>query len=420
MRPADLSRRSFVKLGLGSLAAALTLRELGAPSVSAGPKSPAKRCIVLWMNGGASHLDTFDPKPGTKAGGSFKAIRSRAPGLELSEHLPRLADLGDELAVLRGLSSKEGSHPRAQELGHTGFTPNPTVAAPAFGSYVARALGASAAELPPFVSLDGPSAGPGFLGASFAPLIVDEPGLAPKNLVPVSGVGAEREARRIGMLDTLEARFERETGDAKVQARRALYARAVRLAGSPKASLFDLGSEPEASKRAYGDSAFGRGCLVARRLVEAGVPFVEVTLDGWDTHQNNFARVRALSSTLDAGMSSLVRDLRERALLDSTLIVCMTEFGRSPRITADDGRDHHPSAYSVVLAGGGVRGGVVHGVTDAEGAEVVSGKVRVADVFATMADCLGLDPSASEMTPKGRPLSVTDRGKPIVEVRKPG
>jgi uncharacterized protein (DUF1501 family) len=416
MSPMHLSRRSFVKLGLGSLAAALTLRELGASAVSAGPKAAAKRVIVLWMNGGASHLDTFDPKPGTKAGGSFKAIRSRAPGLSLSEHLPLLADRATELAVLRGVSSNEGSHPRAQELGHTGFSPSPTVAAPAFGSYVARALGASAGELPPFVSLGGPSAGPGFLGASYAPLVVDEPGLAPKNLVPVSGVGAEREARRISMLDALEARYERDTGDAKVRARRDLYARAVRLAKSPKADLFDVSSEPEAIKRAYGDTGFGRGCLVARRLVEAGVPFVEVALDGWDTHQNNFARVRSLSGALDAGMASLLRELGERDLLSSTLVVWMTEFGRSPRITGDDGRDHHPAAFSVVMAGGGVRGGVVHGETDAEGAEVKKGKVRVADVLATMASCLGLDPAASQMTSSGRPLSLTDRGKPIGEV----
>ena len=215
------------------------------------------------------------------------------------------------------------------------------------------------------------------------------------------------------MLDAMEERFAHTTGDPKVEGRRQVYAKAVRLMSAPKLDAFDLSSEPEAARAAYGDTDFGRGCLVARRLVERGVKFVEVVLDGWDTHQNDFERGKTLMGTLDPAIAALLDDLAARGLLASTLVACMGEFGRTPRVNGNDGRDHWPQAWSAVLAGGGVRGGVVHGATDADGAAVAGTPTGVPDLLATLSTQLGLDPAHTETTPAGRPISVTDGGRPI-------
>jgi uncharacterized protein (DUF1501 family) len=229
-------------------------------------------------------------------------------------------------------------------------------------------------------------------------------------------VDAARLEDRKAALAFLEGRFAAETGDAKVASRRAVYDEAARLMGSPRLDAFDLSSEPKAALAAYGDSDVGRGCLLARRLVEAGVRYVEVQLDGWDTHKDNFNRTKKLCSQLDPAAAALLADLDARHLLAKTLVVVMGEFGRSPAINPDEGRDHHPKAYSALIAGGGIRGGVVHGKTDATGAEVVEGKTRVADVFATMATLLGLNPDESVTTRVGRPISVTDSGQVITPI----
>jgi uncharacterized protein (DUF1501 family) len=185
---------------------------------------------------------------------------------------------------------------------------------------------------------------------------------------------------------------------------------------SPKLRAFDLEDEPQSIRAAYGDTAFGRGCLTARRLVEAGVRFIEVMLDGWDTHKDNFTRVKSLCGTLDPAMSALLGDLAARSLLDRTLVVCMGEFGRTPRISSNDGRDHHPAAFSAVIAGGGVRGGIAVGETDEDGDRVVSGKVGMSDLFATLAEKLGMDPQATMQAPSGRPVTLTDGGTVIQEL----
>ena len=240
-----------------------------------------------------------------------------------------------------------------------------------------------------------------------------DPGAPPVNIRPARRVDGPREAERRSALAFLEGRFAAETSDPRIDARRAVYDGATRLMRSPHLGAFDLASEPAAARSAYGDTDFGRGCLLARRLVEAGVKYVEVALDGWDTHKDNFTRTKRLLSAVDPAVTALLQDLDARRLLDRTLVVVMGEFGRSPVINADDGRDHHPQAFSVVLAGGGVRGGVAHGKTDAAGGAVVEGKTRVADLFATMATLLGLDPDETVHTRVGRPISLTDSGQPI-------
>jgi uncharacterized protein (DUF1501 family) len=311
------------------------------------------------------------------------------------------------------MSSKEGNHPRAQYYVHTGYAPTPTVVHPSLGSWTCARLADANAELPAFVSIGGPSFGGGFLGVQNGPFVLQKAGAPPADAQLPQAVDRARFGRRLAALDAMEADFARATGDAKVEGRRQVYAKAVRLMDSPKIDAFDLSGESESTKKAYGDTDFGRGCLVARRLVERGVRFVEVVLDGWDTHQNGFERNKKLMGTLDPAFAALLDDLKARHLLGTTLVGCMGEFGRTPKINANDGRDHWPGAWSAVLAGGGIRGGVVQGATDEDGAKVAGTPTGVPDLLATMAQLLGLDPAHTEMSPVGRPISVTDGGTPI-------
>jgi uncharacterized protein (DUF1501 family) len=414
-----LDRRSLLRIGVGSVFGALVARSLEASTALAAGAPPArKKCavVVLWLNGGPSHVDTFDPKPGRPGGGPFRAIKTRAPRVTLCEHLPLLADRANHLALVRGMSSKEGNHTRAQYYVHTGYAPNPTVAHPSLGGWVSARGSDLEAELPAFVSIGGPSFGAGFLGVQNGPFVLQKAGAAPADVAPATGVDDARLARRLAALSAMDDEFSRSSGDTKVVGRRQVVTKAVRLMHAPKLDAFDLTSEPQATRAAYGDTDFGRGCLVARRLVERGVRFVEVVLDGWDTHQNNFDRTKALSGTLDASFAALLDELGARGLLATTLVACMGEFGRTPRINANQGRDHWPHAWTAVLAGGGVRGGTVHGATDEDGAKVVNAVTGVPDLLATMASAAGLDPDHTETSPAGRPIAVTDGGQVIRDV----
>jgi uncharacterized protein (DUF1501 family) len=409
-----LSRRTVLRVGASAMFGALVTRFFSTGSAfAAGPALKATACILLWLNGGPSHIDTFDPKPGRSTGGPFKAIKTRAPGLTLSEHLPHLAERANQLAIVRSMSSKEGNHGRAQYYVHTGYAPNATLVHPSLGAWASARLGDPHAPLPSFVSIAGPSFGAGFLGVQDGPFVLQKAGAAPADVSLSPGVDRARFERRLAALGAMEDRFAASTGDAKIEGRRQVYAKAVRLMGAPDLDAFDLGGEPESTRRTYGDTDFGRGCLVARRLVERGVKFVEVMLDGWDTHQNNFDRTRSQMAILDPAFAALLGDLAARGRLGTTLVACMGEFGRTPRINANDGRDHWPQAWSAVLAGGGIRGGVVRGATDEDGASVVTAPTKVPDLLATMATLLGLDPAQTVMTPAGRPISVTDDGSPL-------
>jgi hypothetical protein len=408
-------RRAILRVGTSAVFGSLVARYIAPLRAAAAdaPRAHANACIVLWLNGGPSHIDTFDPKPGRPTGGPFKAIKTRAKGMMLSEHLPRLAELGDKLALVRSMSSKEGNHARAQYYVHTGYAPNPTIVHPSLGGWTSARLGDASGELPAFVSIGGPSFGAGFLGVQNGPFVLQRAGAPPADVRLPAGVDRERFDRRRALLDDMDERFARATSDPKTEGRRQVYAKAVRLMQGPKLDAFDLTTESDATKKAYGDTDFGRGCLVARRLAERGVKFVEVVLDGWDTHQKNFERTTTLMATLDPALAALLQDLASRSMLSTTLVACMGEFGRTPRINANDGRDHWPGAWSALLAGGGVRGGVVYGATDEDGAKVAGPATGVPDLLATMAVQLGLDPEHTEMSPVGRPISVTDSGTPI-------
>jgi uncharacterized protein DUF1501 len=409
-------RRSFLTGGVGAaLSAAIPRWQIRAEEQSraGNKKARGKSCILLWMNGGPSHIDTFDPKPGTKTGGEFKAIDTRIRGAQFSEHLPLIAEQADKLAVIRSLTAKEGNHDRAVYLMHTGYAPSTTLQHPSLGAWVSHELGDEASELPNFVSIRGASVGSGFLGVQHGPFSIQKPGEGVRNLQLAKDVDAIRFSRRLEALAALQNDFRTETGRREIAAHDVVYQKAVRLMRSPLAKAFDIKDEPQELQKKYGDSDFGRGCLMARRLVEAGVSFIEVTLDGWDTHIDNFSGVRNLCRDLDPGMSSLVADLSERKLLDDTLVIWMGEFGRTPNINAAHGRDHHPAAWSAVLAGGGSRSGIAYGSTDAEGNKVASDPVTVPDLFATIATLIGIDPKHEEMSPVGRPIAVSDGGKAI-------
>lgn len=413
-----MDRRAFLQGTAGGLTGALLaslLRHRNAQAqVEKAPAPRAKSCIILWLNGGPSHLDTFDPKPSSKNGGPFKAIKTRTPGLLFSEHLPQLAALTNLMTVIRG-TSKEGNHQRARYLLHTGYAPNPTVIHPALGGWVSALTAPKNGELPAFVSIGGPSESGGFLGVQHGPFVVPR-AAPPQNIAYARNINEERFDRRSAALAAMDEHFAKEVGDPQVQGRREVQAQAVRMMRSPKLSAFAAEEEPEAIQKSYGTSDFGKGCLVARRLIEQGVSLVEVALDGWDTHKDGFARTKKLSETLDQGAAALLKDLEQRKLLSSTMVVCLGEFGRTPRINNNDGRDHYPQAWSALLAGGGLRRGLVHGQTDADGAKVSEKAVIVPDLFATLVTQLGIQHDRSFSTPSGRPLNVTDGGTPIKEL----
>jgi hypothetical protein len=377
------------------------------------------------MDGGPSHVETFDPKPeaSSQIHGGFKATRTSVAGIQITEKLPRFARLMEHAAVLRGMSTEEADHGRARVYMHTGFRPGQGgVDYPGLGSIVSAELGRPDFALPNFVVTGVPLVkhefvtDPGYRGPQHQPLALADPARGLENLKPV--VGDDEFGDRVGVLEKLEQGFARTCKAAAAEAHRTTVDRAVQLIRSGKGRAFDLGQEPAAAREAYGEHGFGRGCLLARRLVEAGVPFVEVYLANWDGHFKREAdQAHELFPALDQGMSTLVSDLKDRGLLDDTLVIWMGEFGRTPRINPSGGRDHYARAWSTVLVGGGVKGGQVVGTTDAEGATVVDRPISVRDFMATVCKTLGIEPAKKLDTPAGRPVPIVDRGgEPIKEL----
>jgi hypothetical protein len=409
----DLSRREALKL---SAAGVMGLSLSGWMPVLASHVAQTrvrpKSCILLWMDGGPSHKDTFDLKPGTANAGTFHPIPTSVPGIQISEHFPRFARLMQHAAIIRSMSTGEGAHGRAKYYLHTGYKEGVAgLVYPSLGAICSAEIGRPSSPMPNFVSIGNRSYGSGFLGARHQPLIVNDPTRGVENLRPL--VGNAQFTGRVGLLEEMEQSFHRVNGSGVGAAHQTTYQRAVTLMQSREARAFDISQEPAASRAAYGATRFGEGCLLARRLIETGVSFVEVSLGGWDTHQNNFARVRTLSAQVDPAMSQLVIDLRDRGLLDSTLVIWMGEFGRTPRINqrgAQPGRDHYPRAWSSLMVGGGIRAGQVVGRTDAEGATVTDRPVSAIDFMATVCRVLGIDYTKMNPTPSGRPVRIADRG----------
>jgi hypothetical protein len=366
------------------------------------------------MAGGPSQFETFDPKPGAPTQGPTKAIATSVPGLQIAEHWTKTARVFKDLALVRSMTSKEGNHGRATYLLHTSYAPSGGIVHPGFGSTVSRELGPADFDLPHFVSISGQSIGPSYLGVRYAPFVISNPNQPPDNLPsPVPGA---RLGRRLKLLDELEAPLARGPAGPLVKDHQTLYRQTAQMVLSPRTRAFRLDEEPNRLRDAYGRSAFGQGCLMARRLVEAGVTFVEVQSSGWDTHGNELPALKKLIPPVDQGTAALLTDLKARGLLERTLVIWMGEFGRMPQINITAGRDHYPHAFNMALAGSGVKGGRVVGATDKHGVEVVERPVTVPDLFCTFCQALGIDPRSETESNVGRPIKIVERGKPVQEV----
>jgi uncharacterized protein (DUF1501 family) len=428
------SRRSWLRgVAVGGLGMSLS-GWFDTLACSAADHPQRKRaCILLWMTGGPSTIDLWDLKPDHANGGPFREIPTNVAGLRIGEHLPKIARHADRIAVVRSLSTREGDHGRASYLMRTGYLPQGAVQYPTLGALAAREQADATADLPPHVRLAPPNRndakglgdGSGFLGPQYAPLVVGEVGaessaddaLRVPNLGRQEGLTDDEFGARVGLLEQMDQDFAAARPNAATEAHRASIAHALSLMRPAAARVFDLASEPARVRDAYGRTQFGQACLLARRLVEAGVPFVEVGLEGWDTHNQNFERVARLAGILDAGWSALQRDLGDRGLLDSTLIVWMGEFGRTPAINAGAGRDHFPHAWSAVLAGGGIQGGQAVGRTSKDGLEVDGRPTSAPDLMATVFRALGIDPRKQNPSNVGRPIRLADpSARPLEEV----
>jgi uncharacterized protein (DUF1501 family) len=426
MKAREYSRRDFVQISLASAFGAAACPWL--PTLAAAAEKKAtKACIVLWMSGGPSQTDTWDLKPGHKNGGPYKETTTPVAGLRISEHFPKLAAAAKDLAIIRSMSSKEGEHGRATQLLHTGQLPNEAVAYPALGSMFAKELGDPDHDLPGYVTVSPPGGlgniGAGFLGPQYAPMAVsgisDNPSaranLTIDYLKPDQPVAATDQDVRRKLLTDMQGDFQKRYGGSATKAHAAAYRKAQRMIDTQARGAFRLEEEPAKLRDSYGRSRFGQGCLLARRLVERGVSFVEVTLDGWDTHQNNFEMVKTLSGTLDPAFATLLSDLKDRGMLANTLVVWMGEFGRTPVINRTAGRDHFPQAWSTVLAGAGVKGGQAVGSTGQDGAAVAQRPVGVADFLATVFTAVGVDPSKENLI-DGRPIRLVKGGTALEEL----
>ncbi|MBM4014447.1 MAG: DUF1501 domain-containing protein [Planctomycetes bacterium] len=358
-----------------------------------GAKQGAKRrLIMLWLEGGPSQLETFDPKPGTATGGPTKAIPTDVAGWSFAHHLPKLAARAESLAVIRSMTTREGSHARARELVQSGYVPNPTVSYPSLGSIVAHELGDLGHELPAFVQIDGAPLKSGYLGVDASPFVLQKAEGRIENLAYAGGIDRERLDHRSAMVEAIDDAFAKRGGTPAVDANRAQRTRARRLMDTRLLTAFDLSQERDSTRDAYGRGNFGQGVLLARRLIEHGVQAVQVVLNGWDTHENNFGRCAELCNELDPAFAALLDDLKKRQLLADTLVVCMGEFGRTPELArGGEGRNHWPNNWCVALAGGGIKGGQAYGATDPDGRTITDRPVQIADLFATLGATLRLD-----------------------------
>jgi hypothetical protein len=433
-----LSRRDWLRLSAAGVVGPSLSGWFG-PLANACAADPQRKrsCILLWMSGGPSTIDMWDLKPGHANGGPFHEINTAVPGLKISEHLPKLAAWTDRMALVRSMSTKEGDHSQATHLMRTGRVPQGApIDYPPLGAIVAKELAPAEEELPSFVSI-APERGvspasftPGFLGPRYAPLIVGEgrgnrrdldAALRVPDLEAPPGVSDAEAAARVNLLAGLERDFVSRNPGPAPNGHQTAYERAVRMMRSSAARAFDLDEEPAARRDAYGRNLFGQGCLLARRLVERGVPFIEVTLGGsdggggWDTHADNFNGVKRLCETLDPAWAALMADLKERGLLDTTLVVWMGEFGRTPRINQNRGRDHFPNAWTAVLAGGGIKGGQAIGKTAPSGLAVEERPVTGPMFLGTVCRALGLDPHKQNLSNVDRPIRFVDKDVKAVE-----
>jgi uncharacterized protein (DUF1501 family) len=416
------SRRRFLQgsalAGLGWLTP--VSRQLARGAEATGQR--LKSVIVLWMEGGMSQLESFDPHPGSAIAYGGKAIATAAKGIRFGAGLPLTAELANNFSVIRSVSGKEGDHSRATYNVKTGYRPFPNLVHPSIGSIICHGLpepDGAVLDLPSHISIlpGGFPARGGYLGARYDAFQTGDPVQPIPDVRPLAT--GERQQQRLASLALREQTFAKGRL-ANLESERTLHRtsveRAQRLMSSEQLAAFDVSGVPKAEREAFGDSAFGRGCLAAIRLIEAGVRCVEVTLRGWDTHIDNAEGQAIQLALLDPALSALIRGLKERGLYEDTLLLVATEFGRTPKQNLTEGRDHWPHGFSVLLGGGGLRGGIAVGGTDPGGEKQEPDRaVRVEDVHATILRRLGIDTSEELITPIGRPIKISE-GRVIQEL----
>lgn len=420
MRIRSLNRRHLLKTAGAAVVASnmAALDVLSRPTFASELAREGKSVILLWLAGGASQLETWDPKPGRSTGGPYAKIKTKVPGIEISELLPKMANQLDETAIIRSLNTKIADHGQGYTLMDTGRIPEPGVRFPHLGSIIAHELGQVDSKVPDFVYMYTQTEGrrqdsAGYLGARYNPMFLTDK-MMPDDLHRQDVITDVDHHDRAALRDFMAKRFIRDLSNPSVGSHENAYQRVHGLMASDY--LFDIEREPQAMRDHYGPTQFGQQCLIARRLVEAGVPFVKVARAWWDSHGQNFETHRELCADLDHCMSALLEDLRQRGLLSKTLVITLGEFGRTPHINGSLGRDHFASAWSCTLSGCGIRGGTAFGKTDDDGQTVVDGEMKAGDLFATIFAALGIQHDKEHML-GSRPIPLADFGcKPCREV----
>ena len=375
-----------------------------------------KSVILLWMGGGPSTIDLWDLKPGRPTGGPFKPISTSADGIQICEHLPLLSQQMHHLSIIRNMSTKEADHTRGRYYMHTGFVPNPNVEHPSYGSVISHELIQYVPQLdvPAFVSVGGGSIGPGFLGMTYAPFVVDSNG----NIRDLNGgIDSQKMRDRLSMLESIEDNFISQQRGGAAQEHKNVVNKTVKLLTSKQMDAFKVSKEPENIREKYGNTNFGKGCLMARRLVQIGVPFIEVDLGGWDNHADIFSTLsdRKLPE-MDQAMSALISDLHDRGMLDTTAIVWMGEFGRTPNINGNAGRDHWARSWSVVVGGAGFKRGIVVGETNEDGKEIIGDSYTSQDLMASVLKSVDISLDTVFTAKNGRPMKIANSGRVIQEL----
>ncbi|MBI86167.1 MAG: hypothetical protein CMJ81_23470 [Planctomycetaceae bacterium] len=420
-----VNRRSFLGRSLvaagATFAADMTVLDvLRSRAFAERLKHSGKRVLLLWLAGGPSQLETWDPKPGRPTGGPFRSIGTSVPGIRISELMPKMAQRLKNTAIIRSLNTKIGDHGGATKVMHFGRRPEANIKFPDIGAIITRELGRVDSNVPDNVAFYSATEGrgnavgrPGFLGARYAPIFLTADNI-PENLARLDTISELDHQQRADLRDLISAGFARGRKSNVISSHNEAYARVRGIMASEK--LFDITQESQKSREMYGPSLFGQQTLIARRLVEAGTPFVKVSRAWWDSHGQNFETHLELVPELDHVMSTLLDDLEQRGLLDDTLVITMGEFGRTPKINGSLGRDHFANAWSVTLSGCGIRGGTVYGESDADGQTVKDGEVGAPELFATIFQALGVD-HKSEYQLNARPVPLTAPGaEPIQAV----
>lgn len=412
------SRRKLFAQATAGLLGVQMLSEWELPALAAAPSAKAKQVIMLMMRGAMSHIDTFDPKPGREVQGETETIKTKTSGVLFGKSLPGLAALSEELAVIRSMTTETGDHEQGTYLMRTAYKRLNSISHPSLGAWFLHALGKISKDLPGNVLVGNGNEHPnaGFLESTVIPVPIGDPAKGLENIKSPSYLSDINFKRRLTLAARVDRDFREKFSGTEVDTYNEMYREAVRLMGSKELAAFDITQESEKTRETYGKDRFGAGCLLARRLIQGGVRFVEVEFGSWDMHQQIFTEIPERAGQLDQAMSALLTDLKEQGLLKTTLVVLATEFGRTPTINENSGRDHHPGVFSCVLAGAGIRGGQVYGSSDKDGRGVEDDSVTVADFNTTIAKAAGIATDKEYIAPNGRPFKIGGGGEAIEKV----